>query len=260
MSFQDKVVVVTGGASGIGQCLTREFANSGAKVAFVDLNLASGQSTAKIIEEEGGEVFFYSGDIGEVSVLRGFVTEVINRFGHIDYLINNAMFSKKGILSDCSYEDFNYVLRVGVSAPYMLTKLFLPYFNSGAAIVNLSSTRAFQSQRNTESYSAAKGGITALTHALAISLVGKVRVNSVAPGWIDTGSTYDKDYMPHYSVADKAQHPSKHVGNPMDIARAVFFLCDEKNSFINGQNITVDGGMSKLMVYTEDYGWHYEEE
>ena len=168
------------------------------------------------------------------------------------------MVSKKGILSGCSYEDFNEVLRVGIAAPYMLTKLLLPYFNENAAIVNISSTRAFQSQQDTESYSAAKGGITALTHALAVSLAGRVRVNSIAPGWIDTGSTYDEHYVAEYKEVDKYQHPSKRVGHPMDIARAVFFLCDEKNSFINGQNITVDGGMSKLMIYTEDYGWHYE--
>ena len=140
----------------------------------------------------------------------------------------------------------------------MLTKLFL-LFNTDGAVVNISSTRAFQSQRDTESYTAAKGGITALTHALAVSLAGKIRVNSISPGWIDTGITYDKNYIPEYSDADKKQHPSGCVGHPMDIVRTVFFLCDQNNSFINGQNITVDGGMSKLMIYTEDHGWHYEE-
>ena len=155
-----------------------------------------------------------------------------------------------------SYEDFNMVLRVGVSAPYLL-KLFLPYFNKGASIVNISSSRAFMSQANTESYTAAKGGITALTHALAVSLSGKVRVNSIAPGWIDTGKYYEDSYLPKYTEADIKQHPSDRIGEPLDIARAVFFLCDERNSFINGENITIDGGMSKQMIYSGDNGWEY---
>ncbi len=258
MELKNKVAVITGGALGIGQYLVQEFVKAGARVAFVDFNRAAGEETLKAIEDLGGEALFYCGDIGEELDLREFAQQIIERWGCVDFLINNAMISKKGILSDCSYEDFNQVLRVGIAAPYMLAKLLLPHFNENAAIVNMSSTRAFQSQQDTESYTAAKGGITALTHALAISLAGRVRVNSIAPGWIDTGSAYDKDYIPHYSDADTRQHPSKRVGHPMDIVRAVFFLCDEKNSFINGQNITVDGGMSKLMIYTEDYDWHYQ--
>lgn len=170
------------------------------------------------------------------------------------------MITRKGILSGCSYEDFNEVLRIGVSAPYRLTQLLMEHFGSQGAIVNLSSTRAFQSQKDTESYTAAKGGITALTHALAVSLSGRVRVNSIAPGWIDTGDSYNRDYTPCYTEDDILQHPSQRVGHPMDIVRAVFFLCDPENSFVNGQNITVDGGMSKLMIYSGDHGWEYREE
>lgn len=258
MNFKDKIAVITGGALGIGKCLAQEFSAAGAKVAFIDVNRSAGEETAALIRKNGGEVLFFHGDIGAELILKEFVQKVIERFGHIDYLINNAIISKKGILSGCSFDEFNEVLRVGVTAPYELTKLFLPHFRDHSAVVNLSSTRAFQSQKDTESYTAAKGGITALTHALAVSLAGKVRVNSVAPGWIDTGSTYDPNYMPNYSGADKSQHPSMRVGNPHDIVRTIFFLCDEKNAFINGQNITVDGGMSKLMIYTEDHGWHYE--
>ena len=164
-----------------------------------------------------------------------------------------------GILSDCEYEDFLYVQRVGVVAPYMLSRLFKDHFQGMGAIVNISSTRAFQSQSDTESYTAAKGGITALTHALAVSLSGVARVNSVAPGWIDTGAYHDDtNYEAVYSTGDTAQHPSGRVGEPADIARVVDFLCDERNSFINGENITVDGGMSRLMVYHNDCGWTYE--
>lgn len=165
--------------------------------------------------------------------------------------------AEEGLLSGCSAEDFNYVLRVGVTAPYLLTLYLKEHFAKQAAIVNISSTRAFMSQQDTESYTAAKGGITALTHALAVSLSGKVRVNSIAPGWIDTWESHGLP-EPVYSAPDREQHPSGRVGNPADIARAALFLCDERNSFINGENINIDGGMSHLMVYHDDCGWRYE--
>jgi len=257
MTFQSKIVVVTGGALGIGQVLVREFVRAGAKAAFIDRNEEAGARLEKEIRESGGDVYFHHGDISDPAVLERFAAEVTNRYGGIDYLINNAMLAFGGILSGCSYEDFNKALQIGVSAPYYLTKLFLPNFRPGAAVVNLSSTRAFQSQANTESYTAAKGGITALTHALAVSLAGRVRVNAVAPGWIDTGSTYDADYVPQYTSGDLKQHPSERVGEPMDIVRMIMFLCDDNNSFINGQTMIVDGGMSKRMIYTGDEGWLY---
>lgn len=257
MDFKDKVCVVTGGALGIGRCLVTEFAKAGAKVAFVDMDSGAGEATLASLKDIGAQALFFHGDIAEENVLREFAQRVVSEFGGVDFLINNACLSKRGILSSCSCDDFNYVLKVGITAPYMLAQLFLPYFKCGASIVNISSSRAFMSQADTESYTAAKGGITALTHAIAVSLAGKVRVNSIAPGWIDTGAYHDNDYVPEYSVGDTAQHPSGRVGEPMDIARAVFFLCDERNSFINGENITVDGGMTKLMIYHGDNGWTY---
>ena len=153
----------------------------------------------------------------------------------------------KGIDS-CSYEEFNYALKVGVTAPFYLAKLFLPYFAEGASIINMSSSRDRMSQPFTESYTAAKGGIAALTHALAVCLAGKVRVNSISPGWIDT------DYE-EYDGADAAQHPVGRVGNPMDIANMVLFLCSDKAGFITGENICIDGGMTKQMIYHNDCGW-----
>ncbi|MBH1940847.1 SDR family oxidoreductase [Mobilitalea sibirica] len=240
MHFHNKVVVITGGANGIGKCLVEEFARSGAKVAVIDLD-------PKAVPCD----LYYCGDIAEQDVVNKFVDKAIERFKTIDYLINNACLSKKGILSECSYEDFNYVLRVGVTAPYELSKRFLPYFNKNASIVNISSTRAFMSQEDTESYSAAKGGITALTHALSVSLAGRVRVNSISPGWIDTTDG-------NWSKEDRGQHPVKRIGNPMDIAKAVMFLCSDASGFITGENITIDGGMSKQMIYHMDHGWSYE--
>jgi len=257
MKFKDKVCVVTGGALGIGRCIAEEFAKEGASVAFIDFNEDAGRETLMRLKVfgPGGKHLFYYGDVAEEEALVTFARAVRDGCGKVDYLVNNACFSKKGILSGCSWDDFNYILKVGVSAPYRLTQLFLPLFEKDAAVVNICSTRAFMSQADTESYSAAKGGIAALTHALSVSLSGKVRVNAISPGWIDTGSYHSHDYVPEYTKADLTQHPSGRVGEPNDIARAVMFLCDPANSFINGQNLKVDGGMTKKMIYTGDEGW-----
>ena len=139
----------------------------------------------------------------------------------------------------------------GVTAPFYLAKPFQLYFSEGAAIVNISSSRDRMSQPQTESYTAAKGGISALTHALAVSLAGRVRVNSISPGWIDT------DFI-EYTGADAVQQPVHRVGNPMDIANMVLFLCSEKAGFITGENICIDGGMTKQMIYHGDYGWRFD--
>ena len=158
----------------------------------------------------------------------------------------------KGI-DTCTYDEFNYALRVGVTAPFYLAKLFLPYFAPNACIINISSSRDRMSQPNTESYTAAKGGISALTHALAVSLAGKVRVNSISPGWIDTSSV-------QYPGPDALQHPVHRVGYPLDIANMVLFLCSDKAGFITGENICIDGGMTKQMIYHNDFGWTLENE
>ncbi|MBC5626956.1 SDR family oxidoreductase [Clostridium sp. NSJ-49] len=256
MNFKDKVCVITGGANGIGRCIVEEFIKAGTKVAIIDTDKISGNNLIKKFGEEN--LFFYYGDITEENTLNDFVNKTIEKFKNIDYLINNACISRKGILSDCSFNDFNYVLKLGVTAPYMLSKLFLNYFNPKASIVNISSTRAYMSQADTESYTAAKGGISALTHGLSISLAGKVRVNSISPGWIDTGAyQHSENYKPQYSIGDTSQHPSGRVGEPLDIANMVLFLCSDKAGFITGENITIDGGMTKQMIYHDDCGWTY---
>lgn len=231
--FQDKVVVITGGANGIGKCMAQEFAKKGAKVCVID-------------KVEGNH---YVGDIAKQEVLETFAKYVIETYGHVDYLINNAMPLSKGI-SSCSYEEFEYAQRVGVTAPFYLAKLFAPHFREGGVIINISSSRDRMSQAETESYTAAKGGIAALTHALAVSLSGKVRVNSISPGWIDTAYTV-------YEGADATQHPAGRVGNPLDIANMVLFLCSDKAGFITGENICIDGGMTRQMIYHGDEGWEY---
>lgn len=231
MEFEGKVAVVTGGAAGIGKTICEEFGKAGAKVCVIDRD-ANG---------------YFVGDIAEESALRAFAGKVLCEHGRVDFLVNNAMLSRGGIL-DCSWDDFNYALRVGVGAPFLLAKLFMEHFASGAAIVNISSSRDRMSQPNTESYTAAKGGISALTHALAVSLAGRVRVNSISPGWIDTAFSA-------WEGPDAYQHPAGRVGNPMDIASMVLYLCSEKAGFITGENICIDGGMTRQMIYHNDFGW-----
>ena len=233
-NYKDKVVVVTGGAQGIGKCICEEFEKLGAKVCTIDLQ----------------ENTYFRGDVAEKQTLECFVKKVIAEHGHVDYLINNAKPLFKGI-EDCTYEEFIYALNVGVTSAFYLSKLFMPYFAEGAAIVNISSSRDRMSHPQSESYTAAKGGIAALTHALAVSLSGKVRVNSISPGWIDTDYTV-------YEGPDAIQHPAGRVGNPLDIANMVLFLCSDKAGFITGENICIDGGMTKQMIYHDDHGWKLE--
>ncbi len=229
--FKNKVAVITGGARGIGRCIAEQFRAAGANVCVID-----------ILDND-----YCVGDLALKSDLEAFVKKVIAEFGHIDYLINNAAPKSCGITSG-SYEDFEYAQRVGVTAPFYLSKLFAPYFAEGASIVNISSSRDRMSQPETESYTAAKGGISALTHALAVSLAGRVRVNSISPGWIDTS-------YKAYDGADAIQQPVGRVGNPPDIANMVLYLCSDMAGFITGENICIDGGMTRLMIYHGDHGW-----
>lgn len=236
MEFKEKVVVITGGAKGIGRCIAQEFQKQGAIVCVID-------------KAEGNH---FVGDIGKKEVLEAFAKEVIEKYGRVDVLVNNALPLMKGI-GDCTYEEFSYALAVGVTAPFYLSQLFQNHFSAGASIINISSSRDRMSQPQTESYTAAKGGIASLTHALAVSLAGKVRVNSISPGWIDT------DYK-EYQGADATQQLVHRVGNPLDIANMALYLVSEKAGFISGENICIDGGMTRQMIYHGDFGWNYKAE
>ena len=234
MQFKDKTAIVTGGANGIGKYIAEEFRKQGA--------------TVYIIDKQQGEHFV--GDISRQEILEAFVNEILAKHNKVDYIINNALPLMKGI-DECTYEEFQYAMAVGVTAPFYLVKLLKAHLADGASIINISSSRDRMSQPQTESYTAAKGGIAALTHALAVSLAGKARVNSISPGWIDTAYTV-------YEGADAIQQPAGRVGNPMDIANMVMFLCSDKAGFITGENICIDGGMTKQMIYHNDNGWKLE--
>ncbi|MCL2075866.1 MAG: SDR family oxidoreductase [Betaproteobacteria bacterium] len=259
--FENKHVVVTGGARGIGRCISEAFLREGAAITIIDLDKQAGEQLQRAATSE--KLRFYHGDIAEKDVLERFVKSLGSP---VNCLVNNACLNRCGLLSACSYDDFEYVQRVGVTAPYYLTSLLLRtrLLSPDAAIVNIASTRAWQSQPNTESYSAAKGGIIALTHAMAISLAGKARVNSISPGWIEIAAWQEsraKDWADlEHSEQDKRQHPAGRVGKPEDIAEMALYLCSDKAGFITGENIIVDGGMSRLMVYHNDYGWALEKQ
>ena len=233
--FKDKVCVITGGANGIGKAIVEEFNKLNCKCYVIDIC-------------EGNH---FVGDISNKETLEEFFKFVIEKENKIDFLINNAPPITKGI-DNCSYEDFNKALAIGVTAPFYLSKLFLPYFSKEGCIINISSSRDRMSQPQTESYTASKGAINALTHALAVSLSNKIRVNSISPGWID-------NINQKLSPSDIKQHPAGRVGKPIDIANMVVFLCSDKASFITGENICIDGGMTRQMIYHNDYNWELKD-
>ena len=207
-TFDGKVAVITGGAHGICRAVADAFRREGASVYIID--------------RQPGEWFV--GDVSDKESLEEFAESVIAAGRHVDYLINNALPLMKGI-DECSWDEFSYALVVGVTAPFYLTKLLMPHFAPGASVINISSSRDRMSQPQTESYTAAKGGIAALTHAMAVSLAGKARVNSISPGWIDTADS-------GFAGADALQQPVGRVGKPEDIAEMALFLCSEKAGFI----------------------------
>ena len=234
MRFKNKTAVITGSAHGIGKATADAFRAEGAVVHIIDITPGD----------------WFVGDVSDKNALEQFAEYVIEKSGKVDCLINNTPPLMKGI-DECTYEEFSRALSVGVTAPFYLTKLLMPYFTAGASVINISSTRDRMSQPQTESYAAAKGGIAALTHAMAISLAGKARVNSISPGWIDTSDS-------GICGADALQQPVGRVGKPEDIAEMVLFLCSEKAGFITGENICIDGGMTRLMIYHDEHGWEYQ--
>ena len=231
--FEGKTAVITGGAHGIGRAVADAFLREGASVHIIDIQPGN----------------WFVGDVSRKEDLERFAADVTEKSGQVDALVNNALPLMKGI-DDCTWEEFSHALAVGVTAPFYLTKLLMPHFAPGASVINIASSRDRMSQPQTESYTAAKGGIAALTHAMAVSLSGKVRVNSISPGWIDTTDSA-------ITGPDARQQPVGRVGKPRDIAEMVLFLCSDKAGFISGENVCIDGGMTRLMIYHGEHGWSY---
>lgn len=242
-----KRAFVTGGANGIGKTIVEAFHNAGFEVAFCDIDEMAGQQTA---QKTG--VLFYHIDISDESALENCMLELFEKWGDIDIIINNAGVSHFASITETSVEDFDRILSINLRPVFITSRLLAKHRKSQTPpltygrIINICSTRYMMSEPGSEGYAASKGGIYSLTHALALSLAElHITVNSISPGWIQT---HDYDRL---RPEDHNQHPSGRVGKPEDIARMCMFLCQDGNDFINGENITVDGGMTKKMIYIE---------
>lgn len=247
--FQNKVVVVTGAAQGIGKEVATKYAKEGAKVVLADHNAQLGQAVCLELVNEGFSAIFVPTDVKCETDVKALMKEAVEQYGAIDILINNAGIFRPVSPYDISMDLWDEVIQTNLRSVFMSSReaaKFMRLNEKGGAIVSMASTRAFMSEPHTESYAASKGGIVALTHALASSFgPDKIRVNCISPGWIETN-----DYAALRQI-DHEQHFSGRVGKPSDIARACFYLTDERNDFVTGINLTVDGGMTKKMIYEE---------
>lgn len=250
---QQKVALVTGGAQGIGRAITKKFLEQGFAVAIVDIDAEAGEEILSEFQRIG-DVIYVHADVSSENDAKSAVSECIARFGRLDVLVNNAgiayPYSKKP--EELPVEQWNRIISVNLTGAFLFAKFAIPFLkDTKGSIVNISSTRAFQSEPNTEAYTASKSALVGLTHALAMSLAGYVRVNCVCPGWIDVNdmqkSSFKKVFVP--SEKDHAQHPVGRIGMPEDVAEMVYFLVSENAGFITGQAFVVDGGMSKKMIY-----------
>ncbi|WP_160156810.1 SDR family NAD(P)-dependent oxidoreductase [Geobacillus sp. TFV-3] len=249
MSMEQKTAIVTGGANGIGKAIARAFAKQGANVAIIDRDVQNGEAIAAQLQSDGFKAIFVAADVRKVDDIERFVREAAGRFGRIDYLINNAGVSRWKSPYELTVEEWDDVLSTNLRSAFFASREAAKYMRrnaKGGAIVNIASTRALMSEPNSEAYAASKGGLVALTHALAVSFADdRIRVNVISPGWIETG-----DYGQLRDI-DHRQHPAGRVGKPDDIARACLYLCDEENDFITGANLVIDGGMTRKMIYIE---------
>jgi NAD(P)-dependent dehydrogenase (short-subunit alcohol dehydrogenase family) len=247
--YANRVVVITGAGAGIGRALACGYAREGANLAILDKDEERLSETKSLVHKYGVSVDGYVLDLSNGYTIAPLFNQINEAFGKIDVLINNAGLAKHDSPYRLTLEDWDYVLNTNLRGTFLCSReaAAIMKVNGGGAIVNIASTRAFMSEPDSEAYAASKGGIIALTHALALSLgPDHIRVNSISPGWIETGN-YDR-----LRAADHGQHPAGRVGRPDDIVRACFYLTDPSNDFITGTNLTIDGGMTKKMIYVED--------
>jgi len=245
MTFEGKVVIVTGGANGIGQAIVKAYADEGAHVVIADIDEKGGEEVSRLTREKGAEGIFIQTDVRDPNSIEKLIKQTVETFGGIDILINNAGVSRFKSFFELSVTEWDDVINTNLRGAFLCAQAAAKKMRgNGGSIVNLASTRAFMSEPNTESYTASKGGIYALTHGLALTLQEeKITVNAISPGWIATD-----DYEELRQI-DHAQHPSKRVGKPEDVARTCLFLTNPSNDFITGENIVIDGGMTRKMMY-----------
>jgi len=251
MHQKGKVAIVTGSGQGIGKAIAQRLLEEGMRVVLAELDEQAGEETREELETLG-QVEFIRTDVASEPMVTAAVNRTIERFGRLDLLVNNAGIMIRKSVTELSLNEWDRVLAVNLTGPFLFARQAAPYLKeSGGAIVNIASTRALMSEANTEAYSASKGGIAALTHALAVSLGPEVRVNCISPGWIEVGEWKKRDerQSPELSREDHLQHPAGRVGRPEDIAALVAFLSSEESSFVTGANFNVDGGMTRKMIY-----------
>ncbi len=249
--MKNKTIAITGGGQGIGRAIAFSFIDEGYNVSLIDNDLEALQEVKELIKEN---MLTFCGDVSVEKDIIDWADLTIKTFGGVDIVVNNAAIGINKPIIELTYEEWHKVIEVNLSSIYLTSKYFYPYLiEKKGTIINIASTRAFQSEKNTEAYSASKGGVVSLTHSLAISLGPYVRVNCISPGWIDTGEWCKKSDKTAINLReeDHLQHPCGRVGKPEDIVNLIKFLSDEKNSFITGANFIVDGGMTKKMIYIE---------
>lgn len=255
MNFAGKTVLITGGAQGIGRAVSEYFARAGAHAIIMDIDEQAATECIAVISAEGHRATWLKGDVASEEDCRSVAQQAIAFEQRLDVLINNAGIGDTQPMSARSMEQFDRVLAVNLRGPYMMAKYCAAALSKAApgVIINLASTRALMSEPHTEPYAASKGGILALTHALAVSLGPSVRVNAISPGWIEVSDWKKAEHRatPQHSARDRLQHPVGRVGTPHDIAHACAYLASEEAGFITGTNLVIDGGMTIRMLYEE---------
>ena len=243
--------IITGAAQGIGKAIARRLLEEGVSVVIADVDGEAGRET---VREFGrlGRIAFVRADVSSEADVARLVRSALRRFGRLDYLVNNAGIGVWKPIEEATLSEWQRVIGVNLTSVFLCAKYAAPALRkAGGAVVNISSTRAVMSERNSEAYAASKGGVVGITHALALSLGPEVRVNCILPGWIETCEwrKASKRAKPAHSEADRAQHPCGRVGRPEDVAALAWFLLSPESGFITGASVLGDGGMTRKMIY-----------